>query len=66
DVAVGDRVISGFNAVAEELARLEQVRILVGRTARHTLEEIARGATRTPPATVRERSVAHPAALTNQ
>ncbi|MBI3980017.1 MAG: NgoFVII family restriction endonuclease [Chloroflexi bacterium] len=43
DVAVGYLFISGFNAVAEELARLEQVRILVGRTDRHTLEEIARG-----------------------
>src|SRR5262245_36288198 len=43
DIAVGYLFISGFNAVAEELAGLDQVRVLVGRTDRPTLEEVARG-----------------------
>src|SRR5919197_3528792 len=43
DIAVGNLFDSGFNAVAEELGRLEKVRILVGRLDRHTLEEVARG-----------------------
>lgn len=43
DIAVGYLFISGFNAVADELAGLEKVRILVGRTGRSMLEEIARG-----------------------
>ena len=43
DIAVGYLFISGFNAVAGELAQLEKVRVLVGRTDRPTLEEVARG-----------------------
>ena len=43
DIAVGYLFVSGFNAVADELAALEKVRILVGRTDRPTLEEVARG-----------------------
>src|SRR5947209_3582616 len=43
DIAVGYLFISGFNAVAEELAQLEKVRVLVGRTDKQTLDEIARG-----------------------
>lgn len=43
DIAVGYLFVSGFNAVAEELARLDAVRVLVGRTDRQTVEEVARG-----------------------
>ncbi|HET8629731.1 MAG TPA: helicase-related protein, partial [Thermomicrobiales bacterium] len=43
DIAVGYLFISGFNAVADELAGLSKVRILVGRTDRPMLEELARG-----------------------
>ena len=43
DMAVGYLFISGFGAVAEELGKLEQVRVLVGRTDRATLDEIAAG-----------------------
>ena len=43
DIAVGYLFVSGFNAVADELAALDKVRILVGRTDRPTLEEVARG-----------------------
>jgi hypothetical protein len=43
DIAVGYLFVSGFNAVADELGRLDQVRILVGRTDRQTLDEVARG-----------------------
>jgi len=43
DLAVGYLFVPGFNAVAEELGRLEKVRILVGRLDRHTLEEVALG-----------------------
>ncbi|HEY7065080.1 MAG TPA: helicase-related protein [Chloroflexota bacterium] len=43
DVAVGYLFISGFNVVADELARLERVRILLGRADRPTLDEVARG-----------------------
>ena len=43
DIAVGYFFISGFEAVAEDLARLDKVRILVGRTDRHVLEEVALG-----------------------
>jgi len=45
DIAVGYLFVSGFNAVAAELAqpRLEKIRILVGRADRGTLEEVARG-----------------------
>jgi HKD family nuclease len=43
DIAVGYLFISGFAAVAEELEALEKVRVLVGRTDRATLDEIAGG-----------------------
>lgn len=43
DIAVGYLFVSGFNAVADELAKVEKVRVLVGRTDRATLEEVARG-----------------------
>src|SRR5579883_2074613 len=43
DVAVGYLFISGFNALAEELSRLDCVRVLVGRTDRAMLDEIASG-----------------------
>ncbi|MFI5269433.1 MAG: phospholipase D-like domain-containing protein, partial [Chloroflexota bacterium] len=43
DIAVGYLFLSGFNAIAEELSRLEKVRVLDGRTDRQTLEEVARG-----------------------
>ena len=43
DIAVGYFFISGFEAVADDLARLDKVRILVGRTDRQILEEVALG-----------------------
>ncbi|HLZ28945.1 MAG TPA: helicase-related protein [Chloroflexota bacterium] len=43
DIAVGYLFVSGFGAVAEELAKLEKVRVLVGRIDRQTLEQVARG-----------------------
>ena len=43
DIAVGYFFISGFGAVADDLARLDKVRILVGRTDRQVLEEVALG-----------------------
>ncbi|MBL7165796.1 MAG: hypothetical protein ISS55_04850 [Dehalococcoidales bacterium] len=43
DIAVGFFFISGFEAVAEDLSRLDQVRILVGRADRKVLEEVALG-----------------------
>src|SRR5712692_8667582 len=43
DIAVGYLFVSGFNLVANELAKLEKIRILVGRTDKQTIEEIARG-----------------------
>jgi len=43
DIAVGYLFISGFAALAEELDRLEKVRVLVGRTDRATLDEVASG-----------------------
>ena len=45
DIAVGYLFVSGFNAVADELAKpsLKRVRILVGRADRATIEEVARG-----------------------
>lgn len=43
DIAVGYFFMSGFNAVAEEFSRLDKVRLLVGRTDRQTVEEIAIG-----------------------
>ena len=43
DIAVGYFFIGGFEAVVDDLARLEKVRILVGRTDRQVLEEVALG-----------------------
>ena len=43
DIAVGYFFMSGFQAVADELARLQKVRILVGRTDRRVVEEVALG-----------------------
>ena len=43
DIAVGYFFMSGFEAVADSLARLDKVRILVGRTDRPTLESVALG-----------------------
>ena len=43
DIAVGYFFMSGFDAVADDLARLDRVRILVGRTDRRVLEEVALG-----------------------
>ena len=43
DIAVGFFFISGFEAVAEDLSRLDKVRILVGRADRKVLEEVALG-----------------------
>ena len=43
DIAVGYFFISGFEAVADDLARLDRVRILVGRTDGQVLEEVALG-----------------------
>ena len=45
-MAVGYLFISGFSAVAEELGKLEKVRVLVGRTDRATLDEVAAGCSR--------------------
>ena len=41
DIAVGYFFISGFEQIADELSQLKQVRILVGRTDRRMLEEVA-------------------------
>jgi len=43
DIAVGYFFVSGFEAVAEQLSSVERVRLLVGRTDRATLEEVALG-----------------------
>ena len=43
DIAVGYFFMSGFQAVADQLARLQKVRILVGRTDHRVLEEVAAG-----------------------
>ena len=43
DIAVGYFFMSGFEAVADELLRLNRTRILVGRTDRPTLEAVAAG-----------------------
>ncbi|MCY3923790.1 MAG: phospholipase D-like domain-containing protein, partial [Chloroflexi bacterium] len=48
DIAVGYFFISGFDRVAAEFAQLKKVRVLVGRTDRHVLEEIARGLQQAP------------------
>ena len=41
DIAVGYLFVSGFTALAAELEALEKVRVLVGRTDRATLDEVA-------------------------
>ena len=43
DIAVGYFFMSGFEPVADDLSRLKKVRILVGRTDRQVLEEVALG-----------------------
>ena len=43
DIAVGYFFMSGFQAVADQLSPLKKVRILVGRTDRRVLEEVALG-----------------------
>ena len=43
DIAVGFFFMSGFEAVADDLARLDRVRLLVGRTDRQVFEEVAVG-----------------------
>ena len=43
DIAVGYFFMSGFEAVADNLARLDKVRILVGRADRPVLESVALG-----------------------
>ena len=43
DIAVGFFFMSGFEEVADDLARLDRVRILVGRTDRRVFEEVAVG-----------------------
>ena len=43
DFAVGYFFMSGFQAVADQLSYLQKVRILVGRTDRRVLEEVALG-----------------------
>ena len=48
DIAVGYFFISGFDQVAAEFAQLKKVRVLVGRTDRHVLEEVARGLQQAP------------------
>ncbi len=48
DIAVGYFFMSGFEAVAEDLSKLLKVRILVGRTDQHVLEEVAAGLQQAP------------------
>ena len=48
DIAVGYFFISGFEQLAEKLSGLERVRILVGRTDRQVLEEVASGLQQAP------------------
>ena len=48
DIAVGYFFIGGFGAVSDKLARLDKVRILVGRTDRQVLEEVALGLQQKP------------------
>lgn len=43
DIAVGYFFVSGFEAVAGQLSAVDEVRLLVGRTDRETLEAIALG-----------------------
>ena len=48
DIAVGYFFMNGFNEVADKLGKLQKVRILVGRTDRQVLEEVARGLQQAP------------------
>ncbi|MCY4530251.1 MAG: phospholipase D-like domain-containing protein, partial [Chloroflexi bacterium] len=48
DIAVGYFFMSGFEAVANNLSSLRRVRILVGRTDRQILEEVAIGLQQAP------------------
>ena len=48
DIAVGYFFMSGFEAVSESLAGLRRVRILVGRTDKQVLEEVASGIQQEP------------------
>ena len=48
DIAVGYFFMNGFNEVADELGRLQKVRILVGRADQQVLEEVARGLQQAP------------------
>ena len=48
DIAVGYFFISGFEQLAEKLSALDKVRILVGRTDRQVLEEVAAGLQQAP------------------
>ena len=43
DIAVGYFFMSGFEAVADDLSKLDKVRILVGRTDRPVLDQVALG-----------------------
>lgn len=43
DIAVGYFFMSGFDAVADQIASLDSARILVGRTDRQIIEEVALG-----------------------
>ena len=43
DIAVGYFFVSGFEAVSDQIASVDGVRLLVGRTDRETLEEVALG-----------------------
>ncbi|MCY4374952.1 MAG: phospholipase D-like domain-containing protein, partial [Spirochaetaceae bacterium] len=48
DIAVGYFFMSGFEQLADKLSGLEKVRILVGRTDRRVLEEVAAGLQQAP------------------
>ena len=43
DIAVGYFFMSGFEAAADELSRMNRTRVLVGRTDRPTLEVVTAG-----------------------
>ena len=43
DIAVGFFFMSGFQQIANDLSGLEKIRILVGRTDRRVLEQVALG-----------------------
>lgn len=48
DIAVGYFFISGFDQLADRLSKLGKVRILVGRTDRQVIEEVAAGLQQAP------------------